>query len=576
MNHIKKLMVIASFLLVSSQAQAGVFVHLFEWKWTDVAQECEQFLGPKGYAAVQVSPPNEHIQGNQWWTRYQPVSYQLESRGGTKAEFQDMVNRCKAAGVDVYVDAVINHTAAGSGTGWAGSSYDSSTLSYPTYSSNDFHAACDIQSSDYTNDAWRVQNCRLVGLPDLNTGSSYVQQTLANYLNTLTSMGVAGFRIDAAKHINPADLAGIYSRLNGSPFIFQEVIDMGGEAVSANDYTSMAKVTEFRYSANIGSVFRNQKLSYLSNFGSAWGFVGDQSAVVFTDNHDNQRGNGAGGSDVLNYKDGALYTLANVFMLAYPYGYPKVMSSFYFTDTDAGPNGANVWSNGSASGCYSVFACEHRWRPIANMVAFRNVSDGSVMSNWWDDGNNQIAFGRSGKGFVIINREANDLTRTFTTGMADGNYCNIIDGDPENGCKDDAGNSHYVTVTGGQLSITVPPMSAAAIRVGATCTSNCSASGASTVPVHFSCDNGSTTQGQSVYVVGNIAALGNWDAASAVKLSPTSYPTWTGTISLPVNTDVQWKCLKRDEQDPTASVVWQSGSNNSFNTTTNDVEGSTF
>ena len=29
-------------------------VHLFEWKWTDVAKECEQFLQYFGYGAVQV------------------------------------------------------------------------------------------------------------------------------------------------------------------------------------------------------------------------------------------------------------------------------------------------------------------------------------------------------------------------------------------------------------------------------------------------------------------------------------------------------------------------------------------
>ena len=33
---------------------SDVFVHLFEWKWTDVARECEQFLAPAGYCAVQV------------------------------------------------------------------------------------------------------------------------------------------------------------------------------------------------------------------------------------------------------------------------------------------------------------------------------------------------------------------------------------------------------------------------------------------------------------------------------------------------------------------------------------------
>lgn len=31
-----------------------VIVHLFEWKWTDIALECERFLGPKGYGGVQV------------------------------------------------------------------------------------------------------------------------------------------------------------------------------------------------------------------------------------------------------------------------------------------------------------------------------------------------------------------------------------------------------------------------------------------------------------------------------------------------------------------------------------------
>jgi len=30
-------------------------VHLFEWRWDDIAQECERFLGPMGYGGVQVS-----------------------------------------------------------------------------------------------------------------------------------------------------------------------------------------------------------------------------------------------------------------------------------------------------------------------------------------------------------------------------------------------------------------------------------------------------------------------------------------------------------------------------------------
>merc|ERR1719478_482221 len=94
---------------------APTFVHLFEWSWSDVATECEQWLGPQGFDAVQVSPPMEHISGDQWWTRYQPTSYQIISRSGDRAGFKDMVSRCRAAGVAIYADAVINHMAAGSG-----------------------------------------------------------------------------------------------------------------------------------------------------------------------------------------------------------------------------------------------------------------------------------------------------------------------------------------------------------------------------------------------------------------------------------------------------------------------------
>jgi alpha-amylase len=31
-----------------------VIVHLFEWKWNDIAAECERFLGPMGFCGVQV------------------------------------------------------------------------------------------------------------------------------------------------------------------------------------------------------------------------------------------------------------------------------------------------------------------------------------------------------------------------------------------------------------------------------------------------------------------------------------------------------------------------------------------
>ena len=74
-----------------------------------------------------------------WWERYQPVSYWLDNRSGDRAAFADMVSRCKAAGVDIYVDAVINHmTGVYAGVGTAGTpfgEYDYRGL----YGYDDFH-----------------------------------------------------------------------------------------------------------------------------------------------------------------------------------------------------------------------------------------------------------------------------------------------------------------------------------------------------------------------------------------------------------------------------------------------------
>lgn len=33
----------------------SVIVHLLDWKWNDIARECEDFLGPNGYGGVQVN-----------------------------------------------------------------------------------------------------------------------------------------------------------------------------------------------------------------------------------------------------------------------------------------------------------------------------------------------------------------------------------------------------------------------------------------------------------------------------------------------------------------------------------------
>ncbi|MFD5317235.1 alpha-amylase family protein [Streptomyces sp. NPDC127098] len=411
-------------LTAASPAQAAppgardVTAVLFNWNFDSIARECTQRLGPAGYGYVQVSPPQEQIQGGQWWTAYQPVSYRVQSRLGDRAQFENMVDTCAAAGVGVVVDTVINHMTAGSGTGTGGSAYTKYDYPNAPYSDWDFNS-CRQNISDYTNRG-NVQNCELVGLADLNTGKDYVRQRIADYMNDLLSLGVAGFRIDAAKHMPAADLAAIRALLD-DPNVYwkQEVIHGAGEAVQPNEYLGNGDVQEFRYGRDLKRVFENENLAYLRNFGEGWGYLPDGPAAVFVDNHDTER-NGS----TLNYRSGANYTLANVFMLAWPYGSPDVHSGYEFSDHDAGPP-----NNGRVNACWQDgWKCQHAWPEIESMVAFRNATSGQPVTDWWDNGNDAIAFGRGDRGFVAINHEGSALTRTYQTSLAPGTYCDVQTG----------------------------------------------------------------------------------------------------------------------------------------------------
>ena len=161
-----------------------------------------------------------------------------------------MINRCNAAGVRIYADAIPNHMCGGGGDGHGtgGTYFDAGwNLSFPgvPYGRNDFNDdKCYTASGNIENygDANQVRNCRLVNLVDLDQGQDYVRGKIGDYLADLVNLGAAGFRVDACKHMWPADLEVIFGNLpntkyGGKPFIAQEVIDQGGEPITAGEYT---------------------------------------------------------------------------------------------------------------------------------------------------------------------------------------------------------------------------------------------------------------------------------------------------------------------------------------------------
>ncbi|TFL05049.1 glycoside hydrolase [Pterulicium gracile] len=540
--------------LNARQNPTEVIIQMFGWSWDSIAAECEAFIGPAGYSWVQVSPPQEHITGGQWWTEYQPVSYKIQSKRGNRSQFQNMVSRCRNSGVRIIADAVINHMSAiNSGTGVGGSSF--SQFNYPgIYQRQDFHTCNRNGNNDIMNynDRYEVQNCELNNLADLATESDYVRGKIAAYLNDLLSLGVEGLRIDAAKHIPTGDISNILSRLSRVVYITQEVIFGPGEPILPSEYTRNGDVQEFRYTYTLRDAFLGGTINNLRDF-STWGWVAGGQANAFVANHDTERDHFA---TPLKYDSpNNAYVLAHVFSLAHPYGQPSVLSGYSWSnfDTGAPDNGAGRCSGSGGSGGW---LCQHRWLAISAMVGFRRTVGTAALNNWQSPANNRIAFGRGTTGFVAINRATSAWTGTFTTSLPNGSYCDVISGNPVNG----ACSGFAVNVSGGRFTATIPALSALAVHTGARGTGtgggNTPPPASGTVAVNFR-STATTVLGENIFVVGSLAQLGAWNPDAAVALSSASYPVWTGTVNVAPNTEFQYKFLRKGPN----GVQWTSDPN---------------
>ncbi|KAH7338305.1 glycoside hydrolase superfamily [Rhizoctonia solani] len=417
-----------------------IAVQMFGWNWKSIATECEQFLGPAGVGYVQVNPPQEHLSGDQWWVDYQAVSYQLQSKRGSRSDFAEMIGRCKNAGVKVSVDVIWNHmSGVENGAGTAGTLGTTSTIVVRipiqpsrlalTHSSQHHRMTNSDDIQDWGNRD-QIWNCELVNLADLNTGSEYVRSKLVGFSNDLLSLGVDGFRIDAAKHMHPNDIRAIMSKLFRRPsYISQEIVDTGGSMVGM--YTDIGDVQEFRYPEALKAAFGGGGIAGLRGIENR-GWLASNLANVFVTNHDQERGGNA-----LTYKSGSnTYTLAHVFMLM----------------------GLMLWFRRS-----SGWLCQHRWTPITGMIKFHNKVSTNGLNNWVQGSNQQIAFGRGNAGFVVINNENWAWTRTFQTTLPSATYCDVITG----GKSGNSCTGGKVTIANGSFTVTVPGRSAVAYHIGA-------------------------------------------------------------------------------------------------------------
>jgi alpha-amylase len=412
--------------VVAADAPPDVGVQLFELPWNSIASECENTLGPNGFAWVLTSPPQEHVAGYQWWTSYQPVGYAIDSKLGTRADFADMVARCDAVGVQVIADAVVDHLT--------------------------------------------QQDAAGTKVAELDMSSPQVRQTIDAYLEDLLSLGVSGFRIDAADRIAIEDLEAIVAPLPDDTIIMSEVIRGGAsDRGLPEEYTRIGKVVEFQYARELGSEVSSGYLGDPELADPRPSHVPSASALVFVDDHDTERGDAA-----VTYRDGALYLIANVLMLADEYGTPVVYSGYAFTSRDAGPpssadgrvlpascDGVTAPVSGLAVG---ERTCTHAWTAIAGMLEWRSaVGDAPRLAA--SKGGDLYGFERAGRGLVAVNPTGSEGWVIVPTSMPDGDYCDVITGGPDAAADGTCAGQLY-SVDNGSVTFHLPAMTAAAIHLG--------------------------------------------------------------------------------------------------------------
>lgn len=162
-------------------------------------------------------------------------------------------------------------------------------------SKDHYHEYCDIHQEDFTGNQWRVENCRLAGLPDLNQENEYVKNELLKWIDWLvTEYDIDGLRIDTIPEV-PKFFWREFQKRAGC-YAVGEVFD--GRIDYIADYQNpngggLDALLNYPLSITMKGIWA-YKNSDMNSIGGTLDyerskFTDMDALVVFTDNHDNAR-----------------------------------------------------------------------------------------------------------------------------------------------------------------------------------------------------------------------------------------------------------------------------------------------
>lgn len=292
-------------------AKDGAILQCWDWSYNAIKDSIPE-IAAAGYTSVQTSPvqrPKEYgksCTNREWWKVYQPTTLSFANDGeswfGTKAEFKAMCDEAEQYGVKVIVDVVLNHMA--NNTGKIGNSWDDiSTQNDPAIrnNANNWHLNGSTHI-DYGNEHRGDDNTSLThgfgGWPDLNTGSTDVQNAELALLKECVDLGADGFRFDAAKHIElPGESGGsdfwpnitngikTYAQSKGKDvYLYGEILD--NCATDIGNYTKYIAVTDNRAGNRTRDGIKNYNIGDAANSSLFWNGQNADNLVLWAESHD--------------------------------------------------------------------------------------------------------------------------------------------------------------------------------------------------------------------------------------------------------------------------------------------------
>jgi alpha-amylase len=391
-------------LLAAPEQPVAIF-HAFDQSLPDVERSvCE--LADQGYSHVQIAPLQKSNPTREWYGRYQPIDYSVLEGRGSEDDLRRLAKKAHGCGVKIIADVVFNHMA---------DMPEFSSHDFPGIGHENFHDRCDINYHDGNRDT--EVRCWLGGsLPDLDQSKPVVLKLQKQHLKKLLTLGVDGFRFDAAKHMPTSvvqqyiDFANVQS--HGNAWNYLEVIE--DDDTKASDYDGIAAVEDFLLYGSMKNAFTlGGDLRALRVPAAA---VDDPRSVTFGRNHDNIREINSGA--INPYGDRTDSYLATAFVLAHESGTPLVLN----------------WDNVDAP--FIRFGVKFR-----QIMRQRGASGGKVKENVLSvvDTPTLLIMERGEEGFFVVNKAA----QKFDTPVLDLTLTNL------EGCYRELRNGFFVQIERG-------------------------------------------------------------------------------------------------------------------------------